>query len=85
MRSLRELIYPKFKIQKRARKLLIEYDGQSMRVISNKLVAMAPPPSDPIANFENQTSVWISVRDTHNKLGCGGLCKFWRGCPQYPS
>jgi hypothetical protein len=68
MRSLREFFYPKFKIHKRARKLLIEYDGHQFKVLSNQVVPMAPPPSDPIANFENQTGAWVSVRDAHNKV-----------------
>lgn len=68
MRSLREFIYPVFKIRKHARKLLIEYDGTRFKVLSNQLVAMAPPPSDPIANFDNQTGAWVSVRDAHHKV-----------------
>lgn len=68
MRSLRELIYPKFQIQKRARKLLVEYDGQSFRVISDRKVAMAPPPSDPIANYQAEQGYWYSVGDAQGRV-----------------
>lgn len=68
MRSLRELIYPKFKIQKRARKLLVEHDGQSFRVISDRKVDMAPPSSDPIANYQAEQGYWYSVSDAQGRV-----------------
>lgn len=68
MRALRNLIYPKFRIWKRARKLLLEYDGITFNVVSDRRVRMAPPPSDPIADFQNQSGFWYSVADRNGRV-----------------
>ncbi len=68
MRSLRNLIYPKFRMWKRARKLMVEYDGSTFRLVSDRRVKMAPPPSDPIADYQDQTGFWYSVVDRSGRV-----------------
>jgi hypothetical protein len=63
MRSLRNLIYPKFRIWKWSRKVMVETDGASYSVVFDRRVKMAPPPSDPIADYQNQTGAWFTVTD----------------------
>lgn len=68
MRSLRNLIYPKSRIWKRARKLMVDYDGSTFHVVSDRRVQMAPPPSDQIADYQNQTGFWYSVADDSGRV-----------------
>jgi hypothetical protein len=67
VRSLRSLIYPKFRIWKHARRVMVEYDGSTMSVVSDKRLRMAPPPSDPIADYAGQTGFWYCVADANNR------------------
>jgi hypothetical protein len=68
MRILRNLIYPKFRIWKRARKLIVEYDGSNFRVVSDRRVSMAPAPSNPIADYQNQIGFWYTVIDARGRV-----------------
>ena len=48
----------------RAVRLVVEYDGDTLRVISRQEVAMATPPSDPVRGFEEETGFWLELRDS---------------------
>lgn len=47
---------------------MFEYTGNQFRVLSDNRVRMAPPPSDPVANYENQTGFWVSVSDAQGSI-----------------
>ena len=68
MRGLRNLIFPKFKIWKWSRKIMFEYSGDQFRLVSDQRVRMAPPTSDPIANYQNQTGFWVTVSDAQGSI-----------------
>lgn len=68
MPSLRNPMYPKSPIQKRARKVMVEYDGSNFNVVSDKKVEMAPPPSDAIEGYQDQTGFWYSVADRNGRV-----------------
>jgi len=68
MRILNSLVYPKFRIRKRARKITLQYDGANFNVVSDRQVSMAPPPSDPIADHQTETGFWVSVSDNNGRV-----------------
>ena len=68
MRGLRNLIFPKFRIWKWSRKIMFEYTGNDFRVVSDDRIRMAPPPSDPVADYRNETGFWASVVDARGSV-----------------
>jgi hypothetical protein len=46
----------------RATRLLVEYDGDDLRVTSSQSVRMRVPASDPTYAFQEQSGFWLEVR-----------------------
>ena len=44
-------------------RLIFQYEGQEVRLLSRQRVDMMPPPSDPVTEYEDEQGFWIEVRD----------------------
>ncbi|MFC9683866.1 hypothetical protein [Streptomyces sp. NPDC056948] len=45
-------------------RLIFEYEGADIRLISRQQVEMIPPPSDQLENLRAAQGFWVEVRDT---------------------
>jgi hypothetical protein len=48
-------------------RLTFTYDGDSVRLAEAIVVAMTPPPSDPVDGYQGQTGFWLEVHDPPGK------------------
>ncbi|CAM5386167.1 hypothetical protein SGRIM128S_09626 [Streptomyces griseomycini] len=48
-------------------RLIFEYEGTDIRLISRRRVAMMPPPSDPLREREDAQGFWVEVRDAQQR------------------
>jgi hypothetical protein len=46
-----------------ALRLIFEYQGSDIRLVSRQRVAMAVPPGDPIEGRDTESGFWVEVRD----------------------
>jgi len=44
-------------------RLIFEYEGRQVRLLSRQHLDMQPPPTDPVERYEGQQGFWIEVRD----------------------
>jgi hypothetical protein len=52
----------------RAVRILFEYDGDDVRLVSRQPVEMVPPPSDALDGFEGQKGFWAELRGADGGL-----------------
>jgi hypothetical protein len=52
----------------RALRLIFEYDGNQVRLLSRQPVAMVVPPSDPVAGYQGQKGCWCEVLDATGQV-----------------
>ena len=52
---------------KAAVRLIFEYEGDAIRLVSTQQVEMTVPPSDPLEVAENTAGFWIEVRDANDQ------------------
>ncbi|MGW1786107.1 hypothetical protein ACWCQQ_44595 [Streptomyces sp. NPDC002143] len=44
-------------------RLIFEYEGTDIRLVSRQQVEMTPPPSDRLADRQSAQGIWVEVRD----------------------
>jgi len=49
-------------------RLIFEYDGENVRLVSRQHVDMAPPPSDALDGFAGQKGFWAELRGADGGL-----------------
>ena len=49
-------------------RLILEYEGRQVRLLSRQHLDMQPPPTDPVEGYEGQQGFWIEVRDEGGRV-----------------
>lgn len=48
-------------------RLTFAYEGDSVQLANARVVAMTPPPSDPVDGYQGQVGFWLELRDQTGK------------------